>query len=71
MSQRHAVQDATGVVSTDDVGDQLITYQLAEPTNSDSAGYAVGCLWLVSNASAAKNAYVKISTTNPIWAALH
>jgi hypothetical protein len=71
MSQRHAVQDATGVLSTDEVGDQLITYQAVKPENSDSAGYAVGCLWLVSDESETKNAYVKISTTNPIWAALH
>jgi hypothetical protein len=71
MSQRHAVQDATGVLSTDDVGDQLITYQAVEPGNTDNAGYAVGCLWLVSDAGATKNAWVKTNTTGTIWVALH
>ena len=71
MSQRHAIQDATGVLSTDDVGDQLVTLQAVVPTNDDNAGYAVGCLWLVSDAGAAKNAYVKMNTTGTIWAALH
>jgi hypothetical protein len=71
MSQRHAIQDATGVLSTDDVGDILIVSQSVIPTDASDSGYAVGCLWLVSDADAAKNVYVKTNTGSSVWAALH
>ena len=43
MSQRHAVQDATGVLATDDAGDILIIVEPNAPTDSQ-AGYSPGCL---------------------------
>ena len=43
MSQRHAVQDATGILATDDAGNTLIIVEPTAPTNGQ-AGYSPGCL---------------------------
>jgi len=42
MSQRHAVQDATGVVASDENGDSLIIVSEGEPSSVE--GYAKGSL---------------------------
>ena len=45
MSQRHAVQDATGVIAVDESGDILIAAGVAVPA-ADTAGYAAGALFI-------------------------
>ena len=42
MSQRHAVQDATGIVAADENGDSLIIVSDGEPSSVE--GYAKGAL---------------------------
>ena len=43
MSQRHAVQDATGILATDDAGNTLIIVEPNTPSDLQ-AGYSPGCL---------------------------
>ena len=59
MSQRHAVQDATGVVATDDGGDILIVATGTSP--GSSAGYQTGCLWIDTSG---KKLYINTNTTS-------
>ena len=47
MSQRHLVQDASGVVAGDENGDILIVAENNAPP-SETAGYAKGCLFIDS-----------------------
>jgi len=47
MSQRHAVQDATGVVAADENGDILILAgQTADKPGDGDEGYAPGALFI-------------------------
>jgi len=48
MSQRHLVQDASGVVAGDENGDILIIASAEDPssTRDNAAGYAKGCLFI-------------------------
>ena len=51
MSQRHAVQDATGVLATDEVGDILILVgQTADKPANGASGYAAGALFIDTQA---------------------
>jgi len=56
MSQRHAVQDATGVIATDEVGNKLIVIEdcgsdgTSKPADGTS-GYAKACLIFNSGAA--------------------
>tara|TARA_R110000824_G_scaffold225667_1_gene413341 strand:+ start:7300 stop:7506 length:207 start_codon:yes stop_codon:yes gene_type:complete len=47
MSQRHLVQDASGVIAGDENGDILIVAENSAPPSS-TAGYAKGCLFIDS-----------------------
>ena len=45
MSQRHAVQDATGVIATNDGGDIIIACGTSTPGDG-AAGYSNGCIYI-------------------------
>ena len=47
MSQRHAVQDATGVIAVDERGDFLILVgQTADKPGDGDAGYSPGAIFI-------------------------
>ena len=45
MSQRHTVQDATGVIAVDENGDILIAAGKDKPA-AGAKGYAPGCIFI-------------------------
>ncbi len=61
MSERHMVQDATGVVISE--GANVIMYILSTSAPSDSvAGYGIGCVWINKAGTAGGVMYVNIGT---------
>ena len=61
MSQRHAVQDATGVIAVDESGDILIAAGATVPAAA-SSGYASGALFIDTDGGAV---YVNEDTSSP------
>ena len=60
MSQRHAVQDATGVIAVDENGDILIAAGTTVP--SSESGYASGALFIDTDGGAV---HVNENTATP------
>ena len=48
MSQRHTVQDATGIIASDEIGNSLIVASAENPslTREGEAGFSKGCLFI-------------------------
>lgn len=48
MSQRHTIQDATGIIASDEIGNALIVASAENPTSTrnNEAGFSKGCLFI-------------------------
>ncbi len=62
MSQRHKVQDATGVFCETDGLLQSFVFSTTTPTASAN-GYQVGCFWVNKSGTPGTIFYVNIGTT--------
>ena len=50
MSQRHTIQDATGIIASDEIGNSLIVASAEDPssTRDNEAGFSKGCLFIAT-----------------------
>ena len=62
MSACHRVQDASGVVARDQIGNVLIVCGNTVPTDG-TAGYATGCLFIKLNGGAGTSMYANEGTS--------
>jgi len=60
MSQRHAVQDATGVVATNDGGDIIIACGTTTP--GTVAGYSNGCIFIKTDQGDHEGVFVNVGS---------
>jgi hypothetical protein len=63
MSERHKMQDASGVVAETATGEAIIVAGTDLSVHEGKAGYAVGCLFIHTDGAAGSALYVNEGTS--------
>ena len=64
MSERHKMQDASGVVAETATGEVIIAAGIDLSVHDGKAGYAVGCLFIHTDGGAGSALYVNEGTVS-------